>query len=139
MFRRSRLSSATRSCRKTSPPATTGELCPSPTGTRHTTRGSPVQGATISIHVPSRRGPRNCGQSSARAELATTNVTRAKRQRIGGPFLDRQDVYCRVVVADRTSVDETSRCVYERFHVRRLTASTGKFAPASVVAKSGST
>src|SRR5262249_11317319 len=63
-------------CRKTNPLTRTGELCPSPTGTRQSTFNSPFHGLTISVLVPSRLGPSHCGQSAANETAADTRVNR---------------------------------------------------------------
>src|SRR5262249_38334717 len=77
----------TRAWRNTVPPATTGELCPSPTGTRHSTFGSPFHGLTTSVAVPSRRGPSHCGQSSAGAHSGrAARIARGGGRGMGGSF-----------------------------------------------------
>src|SRR5216683_6743066 len=73
---------ATLAWTKTFPPATTGELLPSPTGCRQRTLGAAVQGATFSEEELSRFGPNHCGQSSARHGMQTTRIPKGKTQRI---------------------------------------------------------
>src|SRR5262249_54261198 len=62
---------------KTRPPATTGELLPSPAGFRHSTLSWPFHGVTFSVEELSRRGPSHCGQSSASAGAVALTQTSA--------------------------------------------------------------
>src|SRR5262245_5590721 len=66
---------------KTRPPATTGELCPSPTACRQTTGSEPCHGSTDSCETPSRFGPRHCGQSAAKPGSGTKPRMTPKHQR----------------------------------------------------------
>src|SRR5947207_13803790 len=73
---------ATFECKKTLPPATTGEECPSPTVARQSTFGGADHGLMISLVVPSRFGPSHCGQSPAESALAQTSVNANATDRI---------------------------------------------------------